>query len=370
MVRYLLAGVLTLSFFLSAGLAYADASLNDVFTELEQLYGLPSGILGKIANVESGGNATLGSNSSSAYGMFQWTAASWYSITKVAYGTSLDLAQRANPVTSAKMTAISLKQAENQNASLINQANIDLTVGLYLCHFLGAGGCNKFFQLYIQNPNQSASAAFPREAAANPTVLNGRTLAGVVNYYSQKLNGIGSAVNVAGNFADANGISLAYSDADVSPSSFMSSSFVPPTQDPYHTYQTNYSALQQTQSLTPFTQLSQPQLTPQIANIGQPVPAAANNGNTSQSSGPVPPAALIIAQPSSVPRGYNLVVSWATTGMSSCQVSQQGVQISFATSSSRSVKTSSIQSGTVTFVLSCIAQSGQSVQQSASASVF
>jgi|GEM_PF-6915622 len=356
MVRYLLAGLILFSFLLSCVPAYADTSFNDLLSELEQQYQLPAGILGKVANVESGGKSGACGNSQAACGMFQWTGSSWYSITKVAYGTSLDLAQRGDAVTEAKMTALSLKQAENQNTSLIQQASLDLTLGLYMCHFLGSSGCSHFFQAYIQNPQQSAAAIFPKEAAANASIFNGRTLAGVLNLMAGRLQ-VSSGVSLAGNFTDANRVSLAYSDADVSPSSFMPANFVPPTQDPSRTYQTSYSNLSQNQSLTPLTQLTQPQLTSQLP-VGTPQTSAAT-----QSS------AIIIAQPASVPRGHNLVVSWATAGMTSCQVSEQGTQISSATTSSQSVHTSSLQSGTVTFTLSCTDQFGQPTQESAFANV-
>ncbi len=42
---------------------------------------------------------------------------------------------------------------------------------LYIAHFLGARGAEKFFDLGLQNPDASAAAAFPRAAAANPSIF-------------------------------------------------------------------------------------------------------------------------------------------------------------------------------------------------------
>lgn len=47
---------------------------------------------------------------------------------------------------------------------------------LYIAHFLGPSGAERFFELGLQNPNAAAAAAFPRPAAANPSIFydNGR----------------------------------------------------------------------------------------------------------------------------------------------------------------------------------------------------
>ena len=47
---------------------------------------------------------------------------------------------------------------------------------LYIAHFLGPSGAERFFELGLQNPNAAAAAAFPSPAAANPSIFydNGR----------------------------------------------------------------------------------------------------------------------------------------------------------------------------------------------------
>ena len=357
--RTLRGTIVALILFAFAVTVYADTSINQVFSQLEQEYQLPSGILAKVANVESGGNPNAGSNSSSAYGMFQWTLNSWYGITKQVYGQALNSEQRANPVTSAKMTAVALRQALTTNANVMQQAKIDTTLGLYMCHFLGSGGCSKFFQLYMQNPGADASSLFPREAASNRTVFNGRTLTGVLNFFAQRLKVAGVSVNVAGNFSDANGVSMAYSNADVSPNNFMPKNFVPPTQDPYRTYQTSYtsppSQTLQTPSRLPLPQISSQQ------------PAQTTTGAGTSYNAALQSSALIIAQPKSVRHGDPILVSWTSVGMDPqtlCQVTAGGSVVAQKNSGSQLIPTTLSQVGTLTFTLSCTTRAGAQIQQS------
>lgn len=336
---------------------YADTGINEVFVQLEQEYQLPTGILAKVANVESGGNPNAGSGSSSAYGLFQWTLNSWYNITKQVYGQALNGEQRANPVTSAKMTAVALRQALTTNSGLMQQAKIDPTLGLYMCHFLGSGGCGKFFQAYIQNPGADATSMFPKEAASNRTVFGGRTLTGVLNFFAQRLKVAGVSVDLVGNFSDANGISMAYSNADVSPANFMPKSFVPPAQDPYRTYQTSYAPTQN-QSLQTPSKITSPQITSQLPKTGS---GASTSYNAALQS-----AALLVAQPQRVRHGDPVLVSWSSVGMDPqtlCKVSSDGQVIAQKNSGSQVLQTTLSQVGTLTFALSCTTQAGAQLQQ-------
>lgn len=42
---------------------------------------------------------------------------------------------------------------------------------LYIAHFMGPSGAERFFELGLQNPDANAVSAFPRPAAANPTIF-------------------------------------------------------------------------------------------------------------------------------------------------------------------------------------------------------
>ena len=230
--QYAAAGIIACTVFVLPLSVFADVSINQVYTEIETQYKLPQGVLAKIANAESRGDPNARAKPpSTAVGLFQWIEDSWLRVTKALYGASLHLDSRTDPVTSAKVTAFSLAQARDKNGPLIEQAKIDMSLGLYMGHFLGPAGAAVFLTAYIQNPNANAASIFPKEAQYNPTVFSSRTLAEILNERASKLKVAGVTINVAGNFSDPMGISMARSDADVGMNDFYPTSFVPTGQD-------------------------------------------------------------------------------------------------------------------------------------------
>lgn len=87
----------------------------------------------------------------------------------------------------------------------------------------------------------------------------------------------------------------------------------------------------------------------------------------------VQPVATIIAQPMSVVRGNPITVSWSSVGMSlnfPCEVRAGPTVVGQGNGGSKIVPTGpATPLGTMTFTLTCTAQSGREVQQSASATV-
>lgn len=341
-----------LPYFVAAGI-----SLDQVFAQLEQQYSLPQNILAKVANVESNGNPTAGSPGK-AYGMFQWFARYWQPAAYAAYGNRfyIDPAQRANPTVAAKVTAFSLAQAKARNGSLIQQAGIDLTLGLYMAHFMGQNGSAKFLQAYMQNPGASAAALFPKEARYNPSVFNGRTLAGVLNLFASRLKVAGVSVNATGNFSDAFGNSLAYSSADLGSNDYRLTPYVSTSgDDPYRTYPTNYSATPQESAL---------------ASGGLPLPQqnAVVLGGAASTTADLS-AALIIVQSRIVNRGNPAVISWTSVGMSAsaqCQVREGSTIVGEGNEGTRILPTGASSQDAMTFTLTCATRSGSQVKQSVS----
>ncbi len=130
--RFLAVVMSTIVLLVLPATVFADTSLSQVFSQLEQMYQLPSGILAKVAQIESGGRSSVCAGSSSACGLFQWTTGSWGSYSKLLYGQSLSLSERNSPLESAKVTAYELGDIKSKLGSLITQANVNMTVGLYL----------------------------------------------------------------------------------------------------------------------------------------------------------------------------------------------------------------------------------------------
>ncbi|MDR3571958.1 MAG: hypothetical protein P4L81_07295 [Candidatus Pacebacteria bacterium] len=282
-IRLLVASTLLLACFAVPFSAFADTNFDQLLGQLEQMYQLPNGILAKIAIVENGGKATGCAPTSSACGMFQWTTNSWYAATKAMFGQPYDLSGRNDPSLSAKVTAFALGDAKNQVGSLIQQSKIDMTVGLYLAHFLGIGGARTFLNAYIQDPSQNACALFPKGCAANGSILK-QSLAGVVNTFAARLKAPG-VLNVAGNFQDQSGISYAYSYADVNSSNFLPASTVIGS-DPTYDYPQTFTPAVVSPTAPSFTSpgiSSIPQTTPQITPT-QPLSTTATSSSTSGSA--------------------------------------------------------------------------------------
>jgi hypothetical protein len=229
----------------------AAASWNEIFSRLEETRGLPAGILAKICWVESRCNPNAQARTSSAAGMFQWLSTSWQHTTRQMHqnrpecgGRScpLRLEDRFNPAIAAEVTAFSLAQTKSQIGGLIQQAGADMTVGLYMGHFLGIGGASQFFRAYIQNPHQNAAALFPRAAAANgPVFAGGRSLVGVYNYFAARLGQAPANVNIAAPSTDDRGRILVDNPHMYGPNNFDPNTVVP-RNDPERDFQTNYSS--------------------------------------------------------------------------------------------------------------------------------
>jgi hypothetical protein len=235
-------------------LASVTSDVLQKFTQLEQQYALPSGSLAKIAQVESGGNASARANGSSAAGLFQWLERSWYYASTAAYnGNTRPSSDRYNPYIAAEVTAYSLAQTKAKLGSQIQAVGLDMTVGIYMGHFLGIGGASKFFANMARDPSRSAALDFPREAAANPGVFRNGSYANIANFFARKLGqqGIASVTGYNGT-ADPNEPRII--DAAGAASLAQRYSGPAPAADPTRTYQTtaqDYASPAQSQSQVP-----------------------------------------------------------------------------------------------------------------------
>jgi len=284
----------------------AATSFDQILADEEQKYQLPSGCLAKIAKAESGGNPNAKNPYSTASGLFQWLTSSWAGASRriTPDNRPLDPSQRFNPSVAAKVTAVSLRDSQNILGGLIQQAGIDRCLGLYMGHFLGPAGARKFLQAYIQNPQQSACAVFPKECGANRGFMGGRTLAGLLQEASRRL-GNGGSINIAGNFEDQNGIPFSRTNADIPTSAYLPASTpIPPNTE--RTYPTTYNSKGE----------------PVLDSSAQSTQA----GGGTQNSQLVNAASQIIVQPRQVSRGNSFIVSWTSVGMNKtkpCKVSQE-----------------------------------------------
>lgn len=204
------------------------------------------------AQVESGLKADARAGTSSASGLYQFIDQSWLGVVKqhgAEHGLSwaADSIQRTgsgryvvsdpaartailnlrnDPQTSALMAA---EHASDNKTALENSLGRPATgTDLYMAHFLGLGGADKFLSAMADSPDRTGASMFPAAARANRSVFyasNGqpRTLSEIYSRFAGKLDqgaAAGGATGVASDGLDAgldgafNAAARAWSDGD------------------------------------------------------------------------------------------------------------------------------------------------------------
>ncbi len=195
------------------------------------------------AKQESSFKADAKAGTSSATGLFQFIESTWLQAVK-SYGDQFGLGHLSDQISTAKggklnVADAAVKQkilelrndpttASNMVAAMTKdnadylQNSLGGPVGqndLYLAHFLGLGGANKFLHARQTNPNAAAADFFPAAAKANKNVFyeaNGgkRSLDDVYNFFAKKFDGGAISIDsVIGNPVNA----VAANDAPVLP---------------------------------------------------------------------------------------------------------------------------------------------------------
>lgn len=172
------------------------------------------------AKVESGLDPDAAAKTSSARGLYQFTAGTWLDTVRKhgaehGLGWAAD-ALRAGADPATKAAILDLRKDAGTSASMAaalasdNQRTLEQRLGhaasatdLYLAHFLGAAGAARFLQARQADPNGAASAAvMPAAARANAAVFTARdgrarTLAEVYDRFGARLSDTGAALTPA-----------------------------------------------------------------------------------------------------------------------------------------------------------------------------
>ena len=165
------------------------------------------------ASQESSFNPTAKASTSSAAGLFQFIDSTWVSAVKN-YGEQFGIGNLANQISSdgkvadpvAKQKIMSLRENPEMAANMVaamtkdNASYLENSLGgkvgqseLYMAHFLGLGGADKFLHARQNNPTQPAADLFPAAANANKNVFydaSGRkkSLDEVYNFFASKMD--------------------------------------------------------------------------------------------------------------------------------------------------------------------------------------
>jgi Transglycosylase SLT domain len=173
--------------------------------------GVDSAYLTATAAIESSFKADAKATTSSATGLYQFTDATWLDMVK-AHGAKHGLGRYASALEGGKLDAqsrrelLGLRTDPTLSAGLAaeltrdNQRRLAESVGgdlgkadLYLAHFLGAGGAEKFIQAARSNATQAAAPLFPEAARSNPSVFyDGSRARSLAEIYQRMATKIGS----------------------------------------------------------------------------------------------------------------------------------------------------------------------------------
>lgn len=170
------------------------------------------------AKIESGLDPDARATTSSARGLFQFTASTWLETVR-RHGAGHGLGWAADALSNgtaaagtAARTAILALRHDAEAASLMagefardNGRRIEARLGraagatdLYMAHFLGAGGATQFLKALAASPGAPAASVSPAAARANHSVFFGRdgharSVAEVYQRFAAKLEGGGAA---------------------------------------------------------------------------------------------------------------------------------------------------------------------------------
>ena len=161
-----------------------------------------SNYLGALAQIESSGNASARSKTSSAAGLYQFTEGTWKDTVKK-MGKDYSLDDRFDPKKSAEVAEFFTAQNKKIVEKNIGRKTND--TDQYMAHFLGAGGASKFLSNMDKDGSASAAQLMGADAAnANKNIFfdkggKERSLQEVYGLMDKKVSSASASTMIAQN---------------------------------------------------------------------------------------------------------------------------------------------------------------------------
>ncbi len=135
--------------------------------------GVDSKTLYAIAGSESSFRSKIGASTSSATGLFQFTAPTWNGLLADYPSLGYTLEDRSDPKKSTIMASLYIGRLQKSLFKYLGrQPNLRET---YLAYFLGATGATKLLSAFSNDPNTIAETVLPNAARSNPSVFYDKT---------------------------------------------------------------------------------------------------------------------------------------------------------------------------------------------------
>jgi hypothetical protein len=149
--------------------------------------GVPLSTMLAFSDIESSHQAGVGASTSSAKGLYQFTSSTWNGMV-TQYGNLYNVSTDPNAIYDPNANALMGAQFIKNNSDILQKQGIaNPTPGqLYIMHFMGQGGGPQLLKAAQTSPDADASTMFPAQAAANPTIFQGKTVSQVVQNLSTK----------------------------------------------------------------------------------------------------------------------------------------------------------------------------------------
>lgn len=136
--------------------------------DIAETQGMAPDFMIATALMESNLRANAKAGTSTAKGLYQFLDGTWNEMLKK-HGNDLGIPQTAKATDPVAATLMAIKYYK-ENAKRLPESRRG-PVDMYLSHFMGGGGANKFLKALEKNPDQSAAKVNPAAAKSNPNVF-------------------------------------------------------------------------------------------------------------------------------------------------------------------------------------------------------
>jgi len=169
---------------------YASLSPIEAIKQAAKMTGMDENVLINFAKLESSLDPDAKAKTSSASGLFQIVDGTWKELiqkhgSKYGIDASVD---KNNPFYNSLMGAEYAKQ-NLQGLRGYKEAGVEADTALYMAHFLGLSGANKFFAQLNKDPNAPVQTAVSDASyRANQSLMKNKTVGGLLQVMANKID--------------------------------------------------------------------------------------------------------------------------------------------------------------------------------------